>query len=70
MKTYTIEEIADKYIGKQGTAKRDAFEEELQRDVMAQAIKKNQEKRHLAQMLNAKSPASSLFSAALSPERA
>jgi DNA-binding XRE family transcriptional regulator len=49
MKTYTLEEITDKYIGRKGTVKRDAFEEELRLDILGQTIKSIREKRHLTQ---------------------
>ncbi|MDR0871967.1 MAG: hypothetical protein LBN27_00670 [Prevotellaceae bacterium] len=39
MKTYSLEELTDKHIGKKGTAKRDAFEEELRLDILGQSIK-------------------------------
>lgn len=49
MKTYTLEEITDKYIGRKGTVKRDTFEEELRLDILGQTIKSIREKRHLTQ---------------------
>ena len=33
MKTYTIEEIEDKYIGKKGTEKRNKYEKELREEL-------------------------------------
>ncbi len=39
MKTYTLEEVTDKYIGKKGTSKREQFETELRLDAIAHAIK-------------------------------
>ena len=39
MKTHTLEELTDKYIGKIGTPKRDAFENELCLDLIGHAIK-------------------------------
>jgi HTH-type transcriptional regulator/antitoxin HipB len=39
LKIYTLEEVTDKYIGKPGTPKRDAFENELRIDLLGQAIK-------------------------------
>lgn len=39
LKTYSLEEITDKHIGKQGTQKRDAFEYELRLDLLGEAIK-------------------------------
>ncbi len=34
MKTYSLEELTDKYIDKKGTKKRDEFEYELQLDLL------------------------------------
>ncbi len=49
MKTYSLEAITDKYIGKKGTPKRDAFEYELRIDLLGQAIKDARKKRNLTQ---------------------
>jgi len=49
MKTYSLEEITDTYIGKLGTPKRDAFEYELRLDLLGEAIKKARKERHLTQ---------------------
>jgi DNA-binding XRE family transcriptional regulator len=49
MKTYSLEELTDKHIGKKGTAKRDAFEEELRLDILGQTIKNIRKERHLTQ---------------------
>jgi HTH-type transcriptional regulator/antitoxin HipB len=49
LKTYSLEEIADKHIGKRGTEKRDAFEYELRMDLIAKAIKQARKERHLTQ---------------------
>jgi DNA-binding XRE family transcriptional regulator len=49
MKTYTLEEITDKYIGKKGTVKRNTFEEELRLDILGQTIKNIREEQHLTQ---------------------
>jgi DNA-binding XRE family transcriptional regulator len=49
MKTYTLEEMTDKYIGKKGTVKRNTFEEELRLDILGQTIRDIREKRHLTQ---------------------
>jgi DNA-binding XRE family transcriptional regulator len=49
MKTYSLDEVTDKYIGKKGCTKRDAFEEELRLDILGQTIKDIREKRHLTQ---------------------
>jgi hypothetical protein len=49
MKTYSLEEMTDKHIGKKGTSRRDAFEEELRLDILGQTIKNIRKKRHLTQ---------------------
>jgi DNA-binding XRE family transcriptional regulator len=49
MKTYSLEEMTDKHIGKKGTVKRDAFEEELRLDILGQTIKNIRKERHLTQ---------------------
>lgn len=49
MKTYSLEELTDQYIGKKGTLKRDEFENELRLDVLGQTIKKIRLDRNLTQ---------------------
>lgn len=49
MKTYSLEEMTDKHIGKKGTKKRDAFENELRLDLLGHAIKQARKERHLTQ---------------------
>ncbi|GHT04973.1 transcriptional regulator [Bacteroidia bacterium] len=49
MKTFTLEEITDKHIGKKGTTKRDLFENELRLDVLGQTIRDIRKERHLTQ---------------------
>ena len=49
LKTYSIEEVTDKYIGKRGTEKREAFEQELRLDLLAEEIKKARLARNLTQ---------------------
>ena len=49
MKTHTLEELSDKYIGKIGTPKRDAFENELRLDLIGHAIKEARKERNLTQ---------------------
>jgi HTH-type transcriptional regulator / antitoxin HipB len=39
LKTVSLENMIDKHIGKAGTAKRDAFEQELRLELLGQAIK-------------------------------
>ena len=49
MKTYTLDEVQDKLIGKIGTPNRDMFEYELQLDLIGKAIKQTRLERHLTQ---------------------
>ncbi len=49
MKTYSIEQVQDKLIGKVGTPERDRFEYELQMDLIGKAIKQTRQERHLTQ---------------------
>lgn len=49
MKTYSLEELTDKHIGKLGTEKRDAFENELRLDVLGFKIKEIRQQRNLTQ---------------------
>lgn len=49
MKTYTLDEVQDKLIGKIGTADRDKFEYELQMDLIGKAIKQTRQERQLTQ---------------------
>jgi len=49
MKTYSLEELTDNYIGKKGTKKRDEFENELRLDLLGQAIKQARQERSLTQ---------------------
>lgn len=49
MKTYSLAEMKDKYIGKQGTPDRDAYEYELRMDVLGKMIKTARQERHLTQ---------------------
>lgn len=49
MKTKSLEEVTDKYIGKIGTPKRDEFENELRLDLIGQAIKQARKERKLTQ---------------------
>jgi len=49
MKTYTLDEVQDKIIGKKGTPNRDKFEYELQMDLIGQAIKESRQERKLTQ---------------------
>ena len=48
-KTVSLDTMIDKHIGKRGTEKRDAFENELRIDLLGQAIKKARQERNLTQ---------------------
>jgi len=45
----SLDKMIDEHIGKIGTEKRDAFEEELRLDILGQTIKKIREEKHLTQ---------------------
>lgn len=49
MKTHTLAEMKDKYIGKVGTKKRDVYEYELRMDVLGKMIKAARQERKLTQ---------------------
>jgi HTH-type transcriptional regulator / antitoxin HipB len=49
MKTYSLEEMTDKHIGKIGTPKRDAFENELRLDLLGQTIKTIRQEQNMTQ---------------------
>ncbi len=49
MKTYTLDEVQDKLLGKKGTERRDKFEYELQMDLIGKAIKETRQERQLTQ---------------------
>jgi DNA-binding XRE family transcriptional regulator len=49
LKTYSLDQITDKYIGKQGTPKREAFENELRLDLLGEAIRQARKDRNLTQ---------------------
>lgn len=49
MKTYTLDEMIDKHIGKPGTISREAFENELRLDLLGEAIRQARKERHLTQ---------------------
>lgn len=48
-KTVSLDTMIDKHIGKCGTAKRDAFENELRIDLLGQAIRQARQERNLTQ---------------------
>jgi len=49
LKTYTLTEMKDKYIGKVGTQERDEYEYELRMDVLGKMIKTARQERNLTQ---------------------
>ncbi|MEI6455358.1 MAG: helix-turn-helix transcriptional regulator [bacterium] len=49
LKTYSLDEITDKHIGKRGTPKREAFENELRLDLLGEAIRQARKDRNLTQ---------------------
>jgi len=49
MKSYSLAEMKDKYIGKLGTEKRDEYEYELRMDVLGKMIKTVRQERNLTQ---------------------
>ena len=49
MKTYKLEELTDKYIGKKGSKEREQFEFELKLDILGDMIKKARKDQHLTQ---------------------
>lgn len=49
IKTYTLAEMKDKYIGKTGTKERDDYEYELSMDVLGKMIKAARQERNLTQ---------------------
>jgi DNA-binding XRE family transcriptional regulator len=49
IKTYSLTEMKDKYIGKVGTTDRDDYEYELRMDVLGKMIKSARQERHLTQ---------------------
>lgn len=49
MKTTSLEELTDRFIGENGTPERDAFEYELTLDLLGEAIKNARKERNLTQ---------------------
>ncbi|HJS01702.1 MAG TPA: helix-turn-helix transcriptional regulator [Flavobacterium sp.] len=49
MKTYSLDEVTDKFVGKKGTANRDAFDNELKLELIGQTIKQIRKERKLTQ---------------------
>jgi len=48
-KTKSLDDLIDKHIGKQGTERRDEFEEELRLDIIGAKIKELRESKNLTQ---------------------
>ena len=49
LKKKSLDEMIDMHIGKRGTEKREAFEEELRLDILGQTIKQIRKEKHLTQ---------------------
>ncbi|NRS90678.1 DNA-binding XRE family transcriptional regulator [Flavobacterium sp. 7E] len=49
MKTYSLDEVTDKFVGEKGTVNRESFENELKIDLIGQTIKKIRKERNLTQ---------------------
>lgn len=49
IKSFSLAEMKDKYIGKVGTTERDEYEYELRMDVLGKMIKSARQERHLTQ---------------------
>ncbi len=49
MRSYSLAEMKDKYIGKEGTAEREEYEYELRMDVLGRMIKTARQERNLTQ---------------------
>ncbi len=48
-KTVSLDKMIDKHVGKRGTERREAFENELRIDLLGQAIKQARQERNLTQ---------------------
>ena len=49
IKTYSIEDLTDQYIGRKGSPKREQFEFDLKLDILGDMIKKARKEQHLTQ---------------------
>ncbi len=49
MKTYSFEEVKDRYLGERGTDKREKYEQELRLDLIGETIKQARKERNLTQ---------------------
>lgn len=52
MKSYSLDQVQDKLIGKIGTPDRDIFEYELQMDLIGKAIKQTRLERQLTRIIH------------------
>lgn len=52
MKTYSLEELTDVYIGKFGTPKREHFEQELRLELIGDAIRKERKSKYFSKDQN------------------
>ncbi len=49
MKTFTLDEVKDRYIGERGTEKREIYENKLKLELLGEAIKNARKERKLTQ---------------------
>jgi DNA-binding XRE family transcriptional regulator len=49
LKTYSLDQLKDKHLGKIGTERRDKYEYELRLDLLGEIIKQTRKERHLTQ---------------------
>lgn len=49
MKTYSLEELTDQYIGRKGDPKRDEFDRELRIDLLGEVVRRTRKERNLTQ---------------------
>lgn len=49
LKTVSLDTMIDKHIGKRGTPKREAFENELRIDLLGEAVRQARKEKHLTQ---------------------
>jgi DNA-binding XRE family transcriptional regulator len=49
LRTKSLDDMINMHVGKEGTDKREAFEEELRLDILGQTIKKIREEKHMTQ---------------------
>ena len=49
MKTYSLEELTDKYVGEPGSLEREEFDQELRLDILGQTIRKLRERQNMTQ---------------------